>query len=93
MKQVKTPSDVPHGKHYAVIIYKTHTYATEASHGYSAGTNHVSSNEHWVTESKDEWVRKIQELEKPTRWSEKDKYVAFEVSHVADVTIQVNVKS
>jgi hypothetical protein len=73
--------DVPAEPHYAVIVYKKHT---------STYTDYSTDNdccEHWVTTNRDAWECKIKQLH-----AQREKFVAFEVSKIAEVQTQVVIK-
>lgn len=103
MQQVKSPSDVPMGHHYAVIIYKSftvHTPGDERSrtnpgHGYPESTDTYNNAEHWITTDIADWKKFILNLEEAavrTTWGRKDPYVFFEVTKRGMIEKTVTVK-
>lgn len=90
MKRVNSPSDVPMGHHYAVLVYEStnvHHEGDERSrtnpgHGYPAYDETVNTFEHWVTESKEEWESfvKAQDFKQSSQSYKKTPFVFFEVA-------------
>jgi len=101
-KRVTSPSDVPKGPHFAIIIFKTkqvHHEGDERSrtnpgHGYPAYTEDISSNEYYVTTDAHVWELDIRDLmlSIPKFGGGDAQFVAFEVKGVADIKLIVDVE-
>ncbi len=89
---------MPEGTHYAIIVYTTDKVyiegdersRTNPGHGYPAHTASYDTFQHFVSSSEKEWNDKIIKLLNEDR-NRKD-FVAFVVSKVAKVEIEVVVK-
>jgi hypothetical protein len=98
VKEVKRPSDVPSGQHFAVCVYDKESVTipgdersrTNPGHGYPESTEVYETFKHYVTHSKTDWVKLIEILADDEDY--KDKFVAFEVSKTAKVTKKVVVE-
>ena len=96
MKQVTKPSDVPVGRHYAIIVYKTISVyipgdersRTNPGHGYPAHSDEYNVNEHYVTLDHAEWVREIEKLEDNRHKYHGSPYCAFIVEQTATVQVK-----
>lgn len=72
MKRINDPSEIPAVQHFAVLIYKTHSYyvpgdersRTNPGHGYPGGTGHIKLVEHWVTTDDRELAKFVYEQKK-----------------------------
>lgn len=64
MKRVEKPSDVPTGKHYAVIEFRE---VTEASGWGPENDSTVSAPHYYVTEDRDAWEAHIRACEHDKR--------------------------
>lgn len=102
MKRVKTPSDVPKDRHFAVIIYNTtyvHVEGDERSrtcpgHGYPAHTDPYDTFEHWVTTDKQVltgFVHEI-EVENSRPYATRNQYVVLNVEGTATVSKETFIK-
>lgn len=102
MKKVEKVSDIPTGRHFAVLIYKTASVfipgdersRTNPGHGYPERTETYSDTEHWVTENKDDLVSFIKALE--IRYNgrhcyQRDPYVFFEVVGLGKIETTVKI--
>lgn len=95
MIDVKKPSQVPRGRHYAIIVYQTTNVfiegdersLTNPGHGYPAHTETFHSFQHLVTQSRQEWEDNVKHREE---LGQKD-YVAFIVTDVAKITMKVEI--
>lgn len=103
MKRVSSPEDVPTGHHYAVIVYKSQSVyipgdersRTNPGHGYPERTESFDTFEHWVTESKDDWIDFVKKIE--IRYNSRhcytrDPYVFFEVTGRGVLETEVRIK-
>lgn len=99
MKQANSPSDIPEGHHYAIILFKSESVyipgdersRTNPGHGYPERTETYTTNEYKFTHNREEWVKEIQKIEKDNslRAWHKEPYAAIEVSNKASVNIEV----
>jgi 6-phosphogluconate dehydrogenase (decarboxylating) len=101
MNRVKSPSDIPNGEHYQVIVYKTDSVYHEASersrahpgHGYEAYTETVNTFEQYVGTDEKELKSFIEQLEKPKAvWEKKVPYSVVKVAKKIEVKIETVVK-
>lgn len=98
MKRVKIPSDVPTERHFAVLIYKVHSYTipgdersrTNPGHGYPEHTESTHVVEHWVTLSQDDLATFVFEKQKQ-RENENENLVFFEVQKLGKLNVKVDV--
>ncbi|CAB4196705.1 hypothetical protein UFOVP1290_225 [uncultured Caudovirales phage] len=99
MKQVKSPSDVPDGNHFAVMTYKKSSRYVEGDersrthpgHGYPAYCEEVFTISHYVTTSKDEFESFVIRTHAECIRDSATTYVAMTVSSKAKVDTKVTV--
>jgi hypothetical protein len=97
MKQVHKKEDVPIGRHYSVIIYKTNLVyhegdersRTHPGHGYSAYTETIQCIEHWISTDRNDWERFVTSLV----LVQATNFVAFEVTGLASTEVKIQIKT
>ena len=97
MKQVHRKEDVPCGKHYVVIVYKTTSVhhegdersRTHPGHGYPEYTETLECFEHWVSTDRSDWERFVTGL----TLARENNFVFFEVAGLASTEVKVQVKT
>ncbi len=97
MKKVKGPTDVPKGRHYVVLIYKTDSVTipgdersrTHPGHGYPEHTQEFTTFEQHVTEDRADWEAFIAKMVQPGK--KVPDFVCFEVAGLAQVRTDVTV--
>ena len=88
MIRVKKPDDVPTGKHYAVIEFRS---VTEASGWGPENDTQELCPHYYVTEDRDEWENHIKELEAVKSKWDRCQYVALVVSAKATIEPKITV--
>jgi hypothetical protein len=95
VKRVRNPKDFPKGAHFAAIVYDKKSVYFEGDersrnnpgHGYPAHSEDFDTFEHYVTTNREEWERLVVMLMGDE--DAKDNFVAFEVSRVPSIKVQV----
>ena len=100
-KKVESPNDMPSGKHFAILIFKTSTIhvpgdersRTNPGHGYPARDETYASYEYWAVGTEKNLKEAIEFLEerKRERWSKEEPYQVIEAKSVK-VETRVDVK-
>lgn len=99
MKTASSPSDIPEGHHFAIVLFKQSSVhipgdersRTNPGHGYPERTETYTTNEYTFTHNRDEWVKEIQKIEKANSlggWH-KESYAALEVANKASIKVEV----
>ena len=102
-KRVSSPDDMPPGKHFAILIFKTsrtHVPGDERSrtnpgHGYPAHDVTNKSYEYWAIGTEKnlrEAVEFLEERKREERWKQADPYQVVEVKPVkVETRIEVDI--
>ena len=96
IRRVFGKNDVPKGKHYAVIIYKSNSVfipgdersRTNPGHGYPERYETYESFEHYVSEEKEEW----ESLVKALHFKGEKNFVFFEVLQTGSLELNISIK-
>ena len=93
MTEVKKPSDVPLGPHYAVVEYEERQEHDGWDEKEGGGYHTVLVAKHMVTTERSKWEAYLAKLEEPKYGygSRQAQYVAFEVKGLAKVERKVTV--
>lgn len=94
--RVNRKSDVPVGKHYAILVYKSSSVfipgdersRTNPGHGYPERYESYDSFEHYVTDDKSEWESFVKAL----HFKGEKNFVFFEVASLGTLEVNVSIK-